>query len=144
MIFRAISQNRTSDAVIDQIERLILEGVLRSGDQLPAERELASKLDVSRPVLRTALKELEERNLIRTQHGGGTFIANVVGTVFSDEVFELIRRHPKAHSDYFEFRRDLEGVTAEHAARRATDADKLILTSIMEVMRQHHAEGDIH
>ncbi|MCV6547792.1 MAG: FadR family transcriptional regulator [Cohaesibacter sp.] len=144
MIFRAISQNRTSDAVIDQIERLILEGVLRSGDQLPAERELASKLDVSRPVLRTALKDLEERNLIRTQHGGGTFVANVVGTVFSDEVFELIRRHPKAHSDYFEFRRDLEGVTAEHAARRATDADKLILTRIMDVMRQHHAEGDIH
>jgi GntR family transcriptional repressor for pyruvate dehydrogenase complex len=143
MIFKAISQNRTSDAVVDQIERLILEGVLRSGDRLPAERELANKLDVSRPVLRTALKDLEDRNLIHTRHGGGTFVANVVGTVFSDEVFELIRRHPKAHSDYFEFRRDLEGITAEHAARRATDADKLILTRIMEVMRDHHALGNI-
>ncbi len=143
MIFKAISHSRTSDAVIDQIERLILEGVLRSGDKLPAERELANKLDVSRPVLRAALKDLEDRNLIRTRHGGGTFIANVVGMVFSDEIFDLIRRHPKAQSDYFEFRRDMEGIIAEHAALRATDADKLILTRIMEVMREHHALGDI-
>ena len=143
MIFKAISHSRTSDAVIDQIERLILEGVLRSGDKLPAERELANKLDVSRPVLRAALKDLEDRKLIKTRHGGGTYVANVVGTVFSDEIFDLIRRHPKAQSDYFEFRRDLEGIIAEHAALRATDADKLILTRIMEVMREHHAQGDI-
>lgn len=143
MIFKAINHSRTSDAVIDQIERLVLEGVLRSGDKLPAERELAGQLDVSRPVLRAALKELEHRKLIRTRHGGGTYIANVVGMVFSDEIFDLIRRHPKAQSDYFEFRRDLEGITAEHAAERATDADKLILTQIMEVMRLHHAAGDI-
>lgn len=144
MIFKPISHSRTSDAVIDQIEKLILEGVLRSGDKLPAERELAGQLDVSRPVLRSALKELEDRKLLHTRHGGGTYVANVVGTVFSDEIFDLVRRHPKAQSDYFEFRRDLEGIIAEHAALRATDADKLILTRIMEVMRDRHAEGDIH
>lgn len=144
MIFKAISHSRTSDAVVNQIEKLILEGVLRSGDKLPAERDLAGQLDVSRPVVRSALKELEDRKLLHTRHGGGTYIANVVGTVFSDEIFDLIRRHPKAQSDYFEFRRDLEGIIAEHAALRATDADKLILTRIMEVMRDRHAEGDIH
>ena len=144
MIFKSISHSRTSDAVVDQIERLILEGVLRSGDKLPAERDLANQLDVSRPVLRAALKDLEDRKLIRARHGGGTFVANVVGTVFSDEIFDLVRRHPKAQSDYFEFRRDMEGIIAEHAALRATDADKLILTRLMDVMRDHHRAGDIH
>lgn len=143
MIFKAISHGRTSDAVIDQIECLILEGVLRSGDRLPAERDLATKLDVSRPVLRAALKDLEERNLIRTRHGGGTFVADVVGTIFSDEIFDLIRRHTKAQRDYFEFRRDIEGVIAEHAALRATETDRQILTRIVETMRLHHKEDDI-
>ena len=143
MIFSAISHNRTADAVINQIERLILEGVLRSGDKLPPERELAAKLDVSRPVLRAALKDMEERRLLRSRHGGGTYVADVVGTIFTDEIYGLIRRHPKAQRDYFEFRRDMESIIAEHAALRATDADKLILTRIMDVMRDYHARGDL-
>nr|WP_321445424.1 FCD domain-containing protein [uncultured Cohaesibacter sp.] len=143
MIFSAINQNRTSDAVVNQLERLILEGVLRPGDKLPPERDLATQLDISRPVLRDALKDLEQRNLLRSRHGGGTYVANVVGTVFTDEIFDLIRRHPKAQSDYFEFRRDMEGIIAEHAALRATDADKLILSRIMKSMRSYHEEGDL-
>ena len=143
MIFSAISQNRTSDAVISQLERLILEGVLRPGDKLPPERELAGQLDVSRPVLRDALKDLEQRNLLRSRHGGGTYVANVVGTIFTDEIFDLIKRHPKAQSDYFEFRRDMEGIIADHAALRATDADKLILSRIMKAMRRYHEDGDL-
>ena len=97
----------------------------------------------SRPVLRQALKELEERNLLRSRRGGGNYVANVIGTIFTDEIFDLIRRHPKAQADYFEFRRDMEGIIAEHAALRATDADKLILTRIIEMMRAYNAEGDI-
>ena len=129
--------------MVNQLERLILEGVLRPGDKLPPERDLAAQLDISRPVLRDALKDLEQRNLLRSRHGGGTYVANVVGTVFTDEIFDLIRRHPKAQSDYFEFRRDMEGIIAEHAALRATDADKLILTRIMKSMRAYHEEGDL-
>ncbi len=47
-----------------------VQGVLRPGDQLPAERELAQQLDVSRPSLRDAIKELEKRGLLITRRGG--------------------------------------------------------------------------
>ena len=66
----------SADAVVQQIEELILNGVLRPGDRLPPERELASEIDISRPVLREALKLLEERGLLTSRQGGGTFVAD--------------------------------------------------------------------
>lgn len=142
MVFQKISHNRTADAVVDQIEQLILQGVLRPGDRLPSERELAKKVDVSRPILRKAIKVLEERKLIATRHGEGTFVADVIGTVFSDAVVQLIRRHPPAIADYMEFRREIESVAAGFAALRATKADREILARIFEAMERAHEEED--
>lgn len=142
MVFHNISHNRTADTVIEQIERLILQGVLRPGTRLPAERELAKKLDVSRPILRDALKELEERGLLASRHGEGTFVADVIGTVFSEPVVNLIRRHPPAVADYLEFRREIEATTAAMAAKRATEADREILTRLFAAMQAAHEEGD--
>ncbi len=59
--------------MVHQIESLILEGVLRGGDRLPGERELARQFDISRPILRDALKRLETAGLLTSRHGGGTF-----------------------------------------------------------------------
>jgi GntR family transcriptional repressor for pyruvate dehydrogenase complex len=81
-IFARIEHSRTADEVVHQIEILVLEGILRVGDRLPGERELAKQFDVSRPILREALKVLESRGLLNTQHGGGTFVADVIGQVF--------------------------------------------------------------
>lgn len=142
MVFQKISHNRTADAVIDQIEQLILQGVVRPGDRLPSERELAKKVDVSRPILREAIKTLEERGLIVTRHGEGTFVADVIGTVFSDAVIELIRRHPPAIADYMEYRREMESIAAGYAAVRATEADKEIITRIFEAMQEAHEKED--
>ena len=51
-LFSGVSHGRTADEVVQQIELLILDGVLRDGDRLPGERELAQSLEVSRPILR--------------------------------------------------------------------------------------------
>ncbi|PLX36124.1 MAG: GntR family transcriptional regulator [Hyphomicrobiales bacterium] len=142
MVFHQISHNRTADAVVEQLESLILQGILRSGDRLPAERELAKKVDVSRPILREAIKKLEERGLVTSRHGEGTFISDVIGTVFSDQIVDLIRRHPRAVADYLEFRREVEGTAAELAALRATAADKEILTRLFTGMEEAHGRGD--
>lgn len=46
------------------------------GDRLPTEAELASRYGVSRPTVRAALRELEARSLVATQHGVGTFVSD--------------------------------------------------------------------
>lgn len=140
-LFTQISHSRTADEVVQQIEQLILDGVLRDGDRLPGERDMAQAFDVSRPILREALKELETRGLLVSQHGGGTFVADIIGQVFSKPVTELISRHQRASRDYLEYRRELEGLTAELAARRATETDKALLARIIADMRRAHESG---
>lgn len=141
-IFSRIEHSRTADEVVLQIESLILEGVLRAGDRLPGERELAKQFDVSRPILRDALKTLEARGLMVTRHGGGTHVADVIGQVFSKPVMELIVSHRKAVADYLEYRREIEGLAAEFAARRATAEDRSLLDRIMARMEAAHKRAD--
>ncbi|SOC34929.1 GntR family transcriptional regulator [Rhizobium subbaraonis] len=140
-LFARVSHGRTADEVVRQIELLLLEGVLRDGDRLPGERELSQRFDVSRPILREALKELETRGLLVSHHGGGTYVADIIGQVFSRPVVELIARHQRATVDYLEYRRALEAITAELAAQRATDIDRQVLKGIVEDMRRAHASG---
>ncbi|WP_136659602.1 FadR/GntR family transcriptional regulator [Nitratireductor sp. XY-223] len=141
-IFSRIDHGRTSDEVVQQVESLILDGVLRVGDRLPGERDLSRRLDVSRPILREAIKTLEQRGLLISRHGGGTFIADVIGEIFSQPVMDLIGRHRRATYDYLEYRREVEGFTAAFAAQRATAADTDLLTEIVEQMRVAHADAD--
>jgi GntR family transcriptional regulator, transcriptional repressor for pyruvate dehydrogenase complex len=142
-IFSRIEHSRTADEVVQQIESLILEGVLRVGDRLPGERELAKQFEVSRPILRDALKLLEARGLLVTRHGGGTHVADVIGQVFTQPVMELISTHPKAARDYLEYRREIEGVAADYAARRATADDLALLDAIVARMKAAHGANDL-
>ena len=128
--------------MVRQIESLILEGVLRPGDRLPPERELAKTLDVSRPSLRDALLELEGRGLLIARQGGGTFVADVMRSVFAEPIVPLFGKHGKATTDLLEFRREIEGIAAGHAAERATDADRDILCRIFSAMEDAHVNAD--
>ncbi|MEP3048491.1 MAG: FadR/GntR family transcriptional regulator [Roseibium sp.] len=141
-MFQPIDHHKTADAVVEQIEDLILKGVLESGDRLPAERVLAEQMSVSRPVLRDALKRLEERDLVESRQGGGTFVCDLIGPIFSEAVVQLITRHPSATNDYFDFRRGIEGQAASQAAIRAAPSDIERLGEIVEQMKKAHDEKD--
>ena len=58
MGFDQIRQRRLSDDIVEQLEGMILEGTLKSGERLPAERALAEQFGVSRPSLREAIQKL--------------------------------------------------------------------------------------
>lgn len=142
-MFEPIDQQKAASAVVEQIEDLILKGVLTSGERLPAERDLAERMHVSRPVLRDALKTLEERGLLEARRGGGTFVCDLIGPVFSEAVVKLIGRHPSAVSDYFEFRRGVEAMAAALAATRAAPSDVTRLTEIVARMQEAHDRQDL-
>jgi GntR family transcriptional repressor for pyruvate dehydrogenase complex len=141
-IFSPIEHSRTSDEVVLQIEGLILEGVFRAGDRLPGERELSRRFDVSRPILRDALKALEGKGLLVSRHGGGTHVADIIGEVFTPPVRQLVATHEKAARDFLEYRREVEGVAADLAARRATEDDRTMLAGILSRMADAHARAD--
>ena len=114
---------RISDAVASTLERRILEGSLKPGDRLPAERELATELGVSRPSLREAIQKLASKGLVQSRQGGGTFVTAALESSFFDPWQEMMGSYPNLREDMLEFRRMIEGQAAEWAAERATDAD---------------------
>ncbi len=141
-IFEPIDHSSVAESVITQIEELILSGVLKDGDRLPSERDLADRLGVSRPKVREALKRLEESGLINVRHGEGTFVSKLIGSAMSPALIELYARHSGAFLDYLEFRVVQEEFAAGLAAERATAADKEILTGIIRDMTEAQAAGD--
>jgi GntR family transcriptional repressor for pyruvate dehydrogenase complex len=141
-IFTPIQTARTADEIVWQMEKLVLDGVLRPGQRLPGERELAAQLSVSRPVLRDALQALEAKQLIYSRRGDGTYIADLVGEVFAPPMMNLISTHPEAVREYLEYRLEVEGMAADYAARRATDFDRTLLEGLMRRMDAAFTTGD--
>src|SRR5258708_36178744 len=75
-IYKAVRTSRLYEQIVHQIEQSILKGVLKPGDQLPAERELAQRFGVSRTAVREAVKALREKGLVDAYTGRGTFITD--------------------------------------------------------------------
>jgi GntR family transcriptional repressor for pyruvate dehydrogenase complex len=138
MPFEKVTPEKLSTAVTRQIEKLILRGILRPGERLPAERELAEKLGVSRPSLREAVADLQDKGLLSTRAGAGVYVADVLGSAFSPALIRLFADHDEAVFDYIGFRRDLEGLAACRAARMASDTDLRVIQTIMDKMEAAH------
>ncbi|NOD75785.1 MULTISPECIES: FadR/GntR family transcriptional regulator [unclassified Ruegeria] len=141
-IFEPVGHESLADAVVSQIEDLIASGILKQGRKLPSERDLAEMLRVSRPKLREALAALEERGLVTTQHGEGTFVAALTGQAMLPALLSLYERHEPAFFDYLEYRREQEGFAARLAARRATKADKERIAEILAENQRAWEEND--
>ena len=134
MPFQKIQQEKLSSAVTRQIEQLILRGILKPGERLPAERELSDRLGVSRPSLREAIADLQDQGLLSTRAGSGIYVADVLGSAFSPALQRLFATHDEAVFDYLSFRRDIEAMAADRAARLATKSDLAVIQSIFERM----------
>lgn len=132
MPFKRIQSEKLASAVVRQIELLILRGILRPGERLPAERELADRMGVSRPSLREALQDLQQKGLLVSRKGAGVFVADVLGSAFSPSLIKLFASHDEALFDAIAFRRDMEGLAAERAARFASDTDLAVINTAFQ------------
>src|SRR2546427_11702680 len=101
---------------------MIHRGDLRSGDRLPAERELAKLLGVSRPTLRAGIGSLAALGVLQSRQGAGTFVVNTDGPpeLDSGPLRMMAALHGFTTAEMFEARRALEMAIAGLAAERAT------------------------
>jgi GntR family transcriptional repressor for pyruvate dehydrogenase complex len=140
MPFEKVQPEKLSLAVVRQIETLILRGILRPGERLPAERELSERLGVSRPSLREAVAALSDRGLLETRAGAGIFVTEVLGSAFSTALVQLFASHDEAVFDYLAFRRDMEGLAAERAALAGTESDLKVIDLLYQRMEAAHGK----
>lgn len=139
MPFEKVQSEKLSHAVKRQIELLVLRGILRAGERLPSERELAEQMGVSRPSLREALADLQDRGLLVSRAGAGVYVADVLGSAFSPALIQLFSDHDEALFDAIAFRRDMEGLAAERAARLGSDTDLRVVDTLFRKMAEAHA-----
>ena len=142
MGFDQVRQRRLSDDIVEQLEGMILEGTLKSGERLPAERALAERFGVSRPSLREAIQKLAAKGLLVSRQGGGNYVVDSLGSTFSDPLLHLLESNPEAQRDLLEFRQTLEASCAYYAALRATEVDRERLTAAFEAWQDCYARAD--
>jgi GntR family transcriptional repressor for pyruvate dehydrogenase complex len=135
MGFAQVQQRRLSDDIVERLEAMILEGSLKRGERLPAERTLAEQFGVSRPSLREAVQKLVAKGLVVSRQGGGNYVAEGLGSTFSDPLLALLENNPEAQRDLLEFRHTLEGSCAYYAAQRATELDRQRLSEAFAVLQ---------
>jgi GntR family transcriptional repressor for pyruvate dehydrogenase complex len=138
----SIKPAKLADAVARHIQELILEGALPPGERLLPERELAAKLDVSRPSLREALDKLIEQGLLRTNTHGACYVSEALGKSIRDPLM-LLFDEPQGRFDCMEFRAAVEAEAARLAAERATKLDREEITKCFERMVAAHGCGDV-
>lgn len=130
---------RAYEAVVAWVEDRILDGRLQVGDQLPAERDLAARLEVSRSVVREAVRSLQAQGVLTPSVGAGRAGGTRVGALSSGALTRLLRLHVAlAHfplEEVVEVRTTLEVLSARLAATRATPEDLARLRTHLEHMR---------
>ncbi|WP_024356625.1 FadR/GntR family transcriptional regulator [Leucobacter chironomi] len=136
------------DRLSVDLERLILEGDLAPGEKLPAERELAQHLGVSRVSIREALRELENRGFIDRKPGRGTIVLSPgERSGIADRISSAVSAvHPEIR-DIMELRAIVEPPIAGITATRATPRDIAQLRELVEAMevdvtKERYAELD--
>jgi GntR family transcriptional repressor for pyruvate dehydrogenase complex len=116
----AKSLEGSTDQVVSHIKNLIERGNLRPGDRLPAERDLAAQIGVSRPTVRVGLHALAAMGVVKSRHGSGTYIPDGPPTLGSEPLSLLAALHGFTREEMYEARRLLEVGAAGLAAERAT------------------------
>jgi GntR family transcriptional repressor for pyruvate dehydrogenase complex len=107
-------------AVVAHVRQLIDRGALSPGARLPAERELARQIGVSRPTVRAGLRTLAALGVVRSRRGAGTYIPEGPATLGIEAFSFFAALHKVTVDDVFEARRILEVGAAGLAAERAT------------------------
>lgn len=119
-VFQTVQKGRRYEQVAAQIQRLVNEGVLKPGDKLPPERELARQFGVGRSSLRDAIRTLEVMGVVESRHGAGTVIRDLDTDTLVVPLASALLRKREMVAELLEVRRMIEPALAARAARNAT------------------------
>ncbi|MFB9377092.1 FadR/GntR family transcriptional regulator [Kineococcus gynurae] len=146
---------RTSvQAVVDRLITAIAVRDFAPGERLPAQRELAELLGVSRPTLRAAIEELTVAGFLTTSRGrsGGTWVLEGADERTSSAVARTLLPSWTELEESFDLRRLVEATIARTAALRHTDAEAELIRQCLadyvaaegDAERGRRADADLH
>jgi GntR family transcriptional regulator, transcriptional repressor for pyruvate dehydrogenase complex len=114
-----------ADRAASGIRSLIVSREYGPGDRLPAERDLAQQLGLSRPALREGIRRLRSGGVLESRRGSGTYVAHID----LDGVYDIRAR--------------LEPLAAERAASLRTEEESAEMARLIETMLARIDDADL-
>jgi|CXWL01.1.fsa_nt_gi DNA-binding FadR family transcriptional regulator len=123
--YEPVRTPRVFEEITAQLRRRVIHGHLKPGDRLPAERDLAARLGVSRNTVREALRVLEMAGVLRLQKGatGGAFVASPKGEVVAVAFHDMFQLGSVTPEQLTEARLFIEEPVIRLACERRTEED---------------------
>ena len=136
---RPVMRPRLYEVIVEQLCAYIADNEMSPGDRLPAERDLAAQLGVSRASLSQALVALEVQGVLSVRHGDGAIL---VRPPTEERAIKALREHADRIPDIIEAREALEVKLAGLAAARRTDAEMAAIDAAIDTMESEIEAGD--
>ncbi|MER7503964.1 FCD domain-containing protein [Nonomuraea pusilla] len=127
----------------ERILEYIVRERLEPGDRLPTEKDLAETVQMSRTIVREAVKILSALGRVSVQKGRGIYIAEPDGALWKESFSHFLPADLRQVDEMFEFRRFVETATTRLAAQRATPAQVKALRQAAQQTADAAADGDI-
>lgn len=136
-MYEEVHVGRLYEQIVEQIEKRIVDGELKAGDKLPAERELGKQFGVSRTSVREAMKALALNGLIEVMPGRGTFVTDQTSRALRHSLNLLVKVGKReANKNLIELREILEPEIAATAASRSTPENVAAMREAVDTMEQ--------
>lgn len=138
-MFSPLKKKRYSDQIADLIQERIVREHLKTGTNLPSELELAHEFQVSRTVVREALRILEISGLVRIKKGpsGGIFVSDRYHAPIRKTLKNMVALGEVSIDHLFDVRLLIEPFIAKKAALHAKIADIEILEQLFQDSAAH-------
>jgi GntR family transcriptional repressor for pyruvate dehydrogenase complex len=130
--FGTVTREAVPQQIVSRLLDLIQQRHLGPGDRLPAERELAASMGVSRSSLREALRALTVLGVTDMRHGTGTYVSSLEPELLVRHLSFVLSLSEHGSDQLFEARKVVEPAIAALAAGRADDASLVHLDECLE------------
>jgi DNA-binding FadR family transcriptional regulator len=138
MPIQTLEPQRLYRQIADQLRTLMTHGEFKPGERLPAERDLAKQLGVSRPSVREALIALEVEGWVEVRTGSGVYVLQRARKAAAAKKVPMNEWGPL---ELIRARRVIEGEVAALAAAHAKRKDLQALRSAIELMQEDTERG---
>ena len=143
MDLKPIRREGLPEQIARRILDLIQTGALKPGDQLESERDLAARLEVSRPSIREALRALSIIGVLNVRHGGGAFVASLDASRLLGTPDFAVSVTQANLDELFQARIYIEGASARLATPRIAAGSLLRLDELVHIQAAGADDADL-
>lgn len=136
---KPVARPRLYEVIVEQLCAYMADQDMTPGERLPAERELAANLNVSRASLSQALVALEVQGVLTVRHGDGAILLR---RPTEERAIKALREHADRIPDIIEAREALEVKLAGLAAARRSEREMAAIDAAIAVMQSEIDAGD--